>query len=77
LFFEHVDSKAIRQGDWKLVSGNKRYKSQQWELYNLADDRCETKDLIQTNPEKAQELEALWKEWALRVKVYPYYTPGQ
>ncbi len=75
LFFEHVDSKAIRQGDWKLVSGNKRYKSKRWELYHLGEDRCETKDLIQSNPEKAQQLEALWNEWAVRVKVYPYHTP--
>jgi arylsulfatase len=74
LCFDHYESSAIRQGDWKLVRGNKRYKDCTWELYNIAQDRCETNNLIHANPEKAIELEKTWKEWAVRVKVAPYYT---
>lgn len=73
LCFDHFDSSAARKGDWKLVRGNRRYNERKWELYNIAEDRCETRDLISTHPEKAQELEALWKDWAVRVKVNPYY----
>ncbi|MDP6526633.1 MAG: arylsulfatase [Kiritimatiellia bacterium] len=73
LCFDHFESSAIRKGDWKLVRGNYRYNDRKWELYNIAEDRCETRDLISTHPEKAQELQGLWKEWAVRVKVNPYY----
>jgi arylsulfatase A-like enzyme len=73
LCFDHFESSAIRQGDFKLVRGNKRYKNRTWELYNISKDRCETNNLIATQPEKAKELEKIWEDWALRVKVSPYY----
>ena len=77
LCFDHFDSSAIRKGDWKLVRGNNRYKNRTWELYNLAEDRCETNNLIEENPGKAKELEAEWLAWAKRVKVNPYYSHAQ
>jgi arylsulfatase A-like enzyme len=44
---------ALRIGDWKLVhAGNKD------ELYNLASDLGETKDLASSQPEKLKELRA-------------------
>jgi arylsulfatase A-like enzyme len=52
---------AIRHGDWKLVIGNGG--SGRPELYNLAADLSETTDLAAKNPEKAQELQALWDQW--------------
>ena len=77
LCFDHFDSSAIRKGDWKLVRGNNRYKKRTWELYNLAEDRCETKNLIESSSDKAKELEAEWLAWAKRVKVNPYYSHVQ
>ena len=74
LCFDHFDSSAIRKGDWKLVRGNNRYKNRTWELYNLADDRCETNNLIDSHSGKAKELESEWLDWAKRVKVNPYYS---
>ncbi|HPP54166.1 MAG TPA: sulfatase-like hydrolase/transferase, partial [Thermoguttaceae bacterium] len=60
-WFLHEGHRAIRCGDWKLVSA----RGDPWELYNLADDRGETKNLISQYPEKAQELETLWNRlWA-------------
>ena len=38
------------------------------ELYNLAEDRCETNNLIDSHAAKAKELEAKWLVWAKRVK---------
>ena len=70
LFFDHFRSSAIRKGAWKLV--RPRF-SKQWELYNIDKDRCETDDLVKTHPEKVKTLEGLWKEWALRVKIFPHY----
>jgi arylsulfatase A-like enzyme len=52
---------AIRHGDWKLVVANGG--SGRPELYNLAEDIGETKDLASANPEKARELQALWDRW--------------
>jgi arylsulfatase A-like enzyme len=77
LCFDHFDSSAIRKGDWKLVRGNNRYKKRTWELYNLAEDRCETNNLIEARADKAKELEAEWLAWAKRVKVNPYYLHAQ
>ena len=74
LCFDHFESSAIRKGDWKLVRGNNRYKNRTWELYNLATDRCETNNLIDSHAAKAEELEAEWLQWAKRVKVSPYYS---
>ena len=73
LCFDHFESSAIRKGDWKLVRGNNRYNDRKWELYNIAEDRCETENLISKNPDKAKELEKIWLDWAVRVKVAPYY----
>ncbi|MEE3180947.1 MAG: arylsulfatase, partial [Planctomycetota bacterium] len=62
-------SSAIRQGDWKLVRGNSRYNKAAWELYNIAEDRCETNNRIHSMPAKAQALQKLWTQWAARMKI--------
>ena len=73
LYFDHFDSSAIRSGDWKLVRGNQRYNNNAWELYNIAKDRCETNNLIEKYPQKADALKDKWLSWAKRVKIHPYY----
>jgi len=65
LYWEHEGHRAIRQGDWKLVARNE----QPWELYNLAEDRCELDDLAEEMPEKVAALNKLWNDWADRAKV--------
>jgi len=55
-WFLHEGHRAIRCGDWKLVAA----RDEPWELYNLANDRGETQNLISQQPEKAKELETLW-----------------
>ena len=73
LCFDHFGSSAIRRGDWKLVRSNSRYNNGVWELYNIAQDRCETSDLIKSFPDKAKKLREEWLDWALRVKINPYF----
>jgi arylsulfatase len=77
LYFDHFGSSAIRKGDWKLVRCNVRLNDRKWELYNIAADRCETKDLISSKPELSEALEADWVEWAKRVKLSEYYSPHE
>ena len=56
LWWCHEGNRAVRMGDWKLVES----KGAGWELYDLAKDRCETKDLAATEPERVRSLEAQW-----------------
>jgi arylsulfatase A-like enzyme len=68
LFFEHVRGRAVRYGDWKLVSlGEKRG----WELYNIKDDRSETNNLASKYPEIFEQLKKKWQEWATENKIFP------
>jgi arylsulfatase A-like enzyme len=53
---------AVRQGDWKLVW--KASLPQRIELFNLADDKSEAKDLAAGNPAKVAELTARIEELA-------------
>ena len=41
LYWEHEGNRAVRKGDWKLVSKHPG----DWELYNMLDDRTELQDL--------------------------------
>lgn len=56
LWFYHDGHRATRVGDWKLVGKF----DEPWELYNLRDDRSETKNLAASHPEKVMELELAW-----------------
>ncbi len=71
LFWEHFGSRAVRQGDWKLVA----LEGQPWELYDLAKDRTETSDLAAKHPERVEELGGLWQGWAERAQVFPQPKP--
>ena len=46
-------NRALRHGDWK-ISWQKNIK--QWELYNIVQDRSETKDLAESMPDKLAEM---------------------
>lgn len=53
---------AVRHGDWKLVVA--RGGSGQPELYNLAVDIGESKDLASEQADKVAELQKLWNAWS-------------
>jgi arylsulfatase len=61
IYFEFGGCRALRVGDWKLVSF---YKSK-WELYNIAEDRAEQRDLADKYPERVMELAARWHDLAV------------
>lgn len=65
VFYEHYGARAVRRGTWKLVARAKA----PWELYDLAHDRTETRDLAAKHPDKVEELKALWQAWAERCRV--------
>lgn len=57
--------KALRKGDWKIVHANPPWGSGRWELYNMAQDRTESRDLAAAQPAKMQEM---LREWARYVQ---------
>jgi len=52
---------AIRHGDWKLVAGNGG--DLNGELFHLAEDISESKNLADQMPDKVSELKGLWDRW--------------
>ena len=69
IFFEHEGNRAVRQGDWKIVS---IYPENKWELYNMKTDRAELNDLSAKFPEKVAELSKLYDAWAEHANVEPF-----
>jgi arylsulfatase A-like enzyme len=60
LAWELFGNRALRQGDWKLRWQYKPYGKAAWELFNLATDPVERKDLAAENPDKVRALLTLW-----------------
>ncbi|MCJ8165959.1 arylsulfatase [Pontibacter sp. E15-1] len=69
IFFEHEGNRAVRQGDWKLVSV---YPEDEWALYDISTDRTELHDLSSQFPEKVQTMEQQYAAWAARAGVLPF-----
>ncbi len=54
---------ALRKGDWKIVQANKPWGDGAWELYNLAEDRVESRNLAASRPDKLQEMVAAYRQY--------------
>jgi arylsulfatase len=78
---EHEGNRAVRLDNWKAVSwyseargyvnqkvGEGR-RTSPWELYDLADDRCELNDLARDEPRRLRDLVAVYEDWAVRTRV--------
>ena len=63
LAWELFGNRAVRQGDWKLRWEFKPYGKGAWELFNLAADPSERKDLAAERPDKVQALVAIWDSY--------------
>jgi arylsulfatase A-like enzyme len=68
IYWEHEGNRAIKQGDWKLVS---RYPDS-WSLFNLAEDRTELRDRSLEEQSRVRDMAALWNAWAQRSNVLPW-----
>jgi arylsulfatase A-like enzyme len=63
IYFHHLENKALRCGDWKLVSkGGQKGPAGPWELYDLSRDRCEEVDLAAKYPERVRTMAELWEK---------------
>jgi arylsulfatase len=68
LYWEHEGNRAVREGNWKLVS---KYPGE-WELFDLKADRSELKNLASAQPAVAQRLAGKYEAWAKRAQVTPW-----
>ena len=67
VFWEHEGNRAVRLGKWKLVSRHGRA----WELHDMEVDRTELNNLAGQQPERVQQMSALYEAWAKRCHVLP------
>jgi arylsulfatase A-like enzyme len=71
---------AVRQGDWKLIEF---FEDGRIELYNLADDISESRELSGSLPDKADYLHQLLRGWRISVgapvptELNPLYQEGE
>ncbi len=73
-YFEMMGSRALVADGWKAVCRHQPgadFDTEPWELYHLAEDWSECHDLADTNPDKLDELKALWWSEAERHGVLP------
>jgi arylsulfatase len=63
LGFELFGNRAIRQGDWKISWLYEPFGTEDWQLFNLAEDPGEQRNLSDKFPDKRKELIALWDEY--------------
>jgi arylsulfatase A-like enzyme len=73
LFWRLANRFAVRKGDWKLVRDRPENGI---ELFNLAEDPGETKDLAAQNGEKFRELRQLSNEWNATLEPARWQTGG-
>ncbi|WP_421940452.1 arylsulfatase [Pedobacter sp.] len=71
LFWERAGNRAVRQGKWKLVS---TWPSYNWELYDLENDRAETKNVARQNHDVVSKLSVAYFDWAKKTGVVDFAT---
>jgi len=68
MYWEHEGNQAIRNGSWKAVKDDKQ---NNWELFDLSNDKSEQHNLADKQPELLKDLVAKWQEWATSHFVLP------
>ena len=79
-YFEVAGHRAIASGDWKAVTFHTRgsaFEEDRWELYDLAEDPAETRDLSLSHPERLLELIDQWWAEARTNNVLPLGSRGK
>lgn len=73
LHFSLFNNMAVVQDNWRLVTAF----GQPWELYDLKNDRTETQNLAQKQPEKLKEMLAIQKAFHDRIDVRLHIQSGE
>ncbi len=76
LFWRIGSKTAVRVEDWKLLKNPVRGKGEDWELYNLASDIGEMKNLAGENAAKLSELKTVWERYNSQM-IDPVWSPNR
>jgi arylsulfatase A-like enzyme len=68
IYWEHEGNRAMRDGDWKIVSKHPG----DWELYNIREDRAEADNLASREKERLVSMAQQWEAWSKEVGVQPW-----
>ncbi|HYE16936.1 MAG TPA: arylsulfatase [Tepidisphaeraceae bacterium] len=79
LYFHHINHRALRDGDWKIVAlakptpgegkpNDTNTPNAAWALYHLATDRGERTDLSKAHPDRVKQMAAKWEEMEKRFR---------
>lgn len=78
IFWEHEGNRALRMGNWKLVSKTKKQKKftpadeNLWELFDMEEDPSEINNLALKYPDKVKTMTAIWEKEAKRTMAKPW-----
>tara|TARA_B100001179_G_scaffold232874_1_gene227639 strand:- start:3834 stop:4985 length:1152 start_codon:yes stop_codon:yes gene_type:complete len=72
IYWEHEGSKAMRYGEWKLVSEV----GHNWEFYNMLEDRTELSNLVDGESDRVRGMLNSYKKWMERCEVQNWPLPG-
>ena len=81
-YYAMLGTRGLWKDGWKAaavhapISGKGHFDEDEWELYHVAEDRSESKNLAEEHPEKLQELIAVWFEEAKANHVLPLDDRG-
>ena len=76
-YYAMLGTRGVWKDGWKAValhapiSGKSNFDKDVWELYHVAEDRSESRNLAAENPEKLKELIDVWFDQAEKNKVLP------
>jgi len=76
LYWRLGNKTALRHKNWKLLRNPRRGQKPQWELYHLAEDISEEKDLAATHTAKADELLVEWEKLNAKM-IDPIWKPNR
>ena len=62
--WEFLGRRALRKGDWKIVSLQASDDRAEWQLFNISSDPTELNDIAQENPVVLQEMVDAWDVYA-------------
>ena len=66
---ELMGKRAIRSGAWKLLHMPPPYGTNEWQLFNLAQDPSESADVADAHPDVVKDLQGEWIQYAEKNKV--------
>jgi arylsulfatase A-like enzyme len=71
VFFQYIDNRAIRSGEWTLAEVD----GTGWELFNTKADPLETRNLAESKPELVTAMNERWLKWWKEESGKPVYEP--